>query len=319
MTPGNRTTNWHRKFKVISLCAAILLGTYAAVSWFVGSSLVAPAHRTIGSPPGDLPAESITIQSASGSSLSGWFIEAEEAKATVILLHPIRGDRRAMLGRARRLHAAGFATLLIDLQAHGESTGETISAGFFERHDVKAAVDFARGRNPTHQIGIIGWSLGGAAALLASPLQIDAMVLESVYPSISEAVHNRVSRRLGPLHHLLAPTLLLQLKPRLGVSVEQLRPIDHIRVVECPVLVASGDLDTHTTLAETERLFDAAQEPKQLVIFKGAAHTDLMKSDPIQYERDVIGFLQEHLTTTDHSDAHNESLSVSQGNPRFTE
>ena len=141
---------------------------------------------------------------------------------------------------------------------------------------------------------MVGRSLGGAASLLASPLNIDALVLESVYPTITEAIHNRVSMRFGVLHHILAPALLVQLQPRLGVSPSQLRPIDHIQDVGCPVLVASGDCDQHTTWAETQRLFGAARKPKQLALFEGAAHTDLLTYDRNKYQT-IIDFLNSHL------------------------
>lgn len=120
-------------------------------------------------------------------------------------------------------------------------------------------------------------------------------MLESVYPTLSEAVHNRVAMRLGSLHYVLAPALLVQLKARLGVWPSQLRPMDHIADVNCPVLVAAGELDRHTTLAETERLFNAAREPKRLVVFEGAAHVDLLQHQPDRYRNEVVGFLNTHL------------------------
>jgi fermentation-respiration switch protein FrsA (DUF1100 family) len=86
--------------------------------------------------------------------------------------------------------------------------------------------------------------------------------------------------RLGMPSHILTATLLVQLEPRLGISPAQICPIDHISDVGCPVLIAAGDCDCQTTLPETERLFQTAKQPKQLVIFEGAGHTDLLKHDP---------------------------------------
>ena len=277
----------------------VLVGlAFVATTWFVAGSLVAPAKHTVGSPPSGFQIESHTIRSESGSALAAWYVPCDGAHATVILLHPVRADRRAMLGRAELFRDAGYATVLVDLQAHGESPGKIITAGFRERLDVVATVDFARTKNPKHKIGIVGWSLGGAAALLASPLNVDAMVLESVYPTISEAVHNRVSMRLGALSHVVTPALLVQFKPRLGVSLSQLRPIDNISVVGCPVLVASGDVDLHTTLSETRRLYDTALEPKRLVIFEGAAHNDLLAYDRDKYQ-EILAFLDYNLRHTE--------------------
>ena len=132
--------------------------------------------------------------------------------------------------------------------------------------------------------------------MLGSPLEIDALVIESVYPTVTEAVHDRVSAQVGPLSHLLAPLLLCQFQPRLGISTDDLCPIDKIDEVNCPLLIASGDLYRHTPLAETRRMFEAAMTPKQLVIFVGAAHVDLLAHDPQRYEQEIIPFLRMHLS-----------------------
>lgn len=286
--------NWRnlRRLTMIACGAACLV--FVGASWFVAGALMAPAHRMVGPPPSGYGIETVTIGSESGSDLAAWYVPCEGATATVVLFHPIRTDRRAMLGRAKLLHNAGYATLLVDLQAHGESPGENITAGYRERFDVEAAVNYVRAKDPEHRIGVVGWSLGGAAALLASPLKIDALVIESVYPTIEEGVRNRISMRLGVLSHVLAPSLLIQLRPRLGIAPSQVRPIDHIHAVGCPILIAAGDCDMHTTLRETNRLFEAANEPKQLVLFEGAAHEDLLSSNPTRYN-EIVAFLDVYL------------------------
>ncbi len=264
-------------------------------AWIVGGALLAPANREVGPAPADFPVAETTIESESGSRLATWYAEADHSTATVVLLHGLRANRESMLDRARLLRRAGYSIVMIDLQAHGESPGEHITVGRLERLDAQAAVLYARTRNPDHKIGVIGCSLGGAAALLGSPLDVDAMVIESVYPTVTEAVHDRVSAQVGPLSHILAPLLLCQLQPRLGVSTDALRPIDRIDEVECPLLIANGDEDHHTTLAETQRMFERAKTPKQLVIFTGAAHVDLLAHDPEKYAQEVIPFLKIHL------------------------
>ncbi|MDG2384740.1 MAG: alpha/beta hydrolase [Pirellulaceae bacterium] len=281
---------------------AVLILMFVAVCWLVGNALIAPAHRSVGLPPSDFPAVEVTFPSKSAASISAWYAPVDNAVATIVLLHPIRADRRSMLGRAKLLHDLGYSTLLVDLQSHGESIGDRIALGELERHDAVAAVEFVRSRNPKHRIGVVGRSLGGAAALLASPLDIDALVLESVYPDVTEAVHNRIEMRLGPFHYVLAPALLVQLKPRLGVSPSELRPVDHIVKADCPVLVAAGDQDLHTTLTESRTLFQAANEPKQFVVFADAAHDDLLEHNSHQYRNEIVPFLDLHLRSTEASD-----------------
>lgn len=263
---------------------------------YVANSLVAPANHLVGLPPTDMNVVATKIPSESGSQLATWYLPADASHATAILLHPIRGDRRVMLGRAKLFHDAGYAVVMIDFQAHGESPGDHITIGYLESLDVQAAVDYARSLNPNHRIKIVGWSLGGAATLLASPLKIDAVVLECVYPTLDEAVHNRVAIRLGSLSGIISPVLLWQFQFRLGIAPSDLRPIDHIVDIGCPVLVVGGEFDQHTPLPETERLFDAAKEPKKLSVFKGADHTDLLEQNRTQYEAAVLPFLATYLS-----------------------
>lgn len=283
-----------RIWRAIVLACGVAILAFLGVAWLTAGALIAPANRPIGPPPEQWHVEEVELPSESGSDLAAWYIPNEQAKATLVLLHPLRTNRRAMLGRAQLFHDAGYAILLVDLQAHGESPGDNITVGYLERLDAAAAVDYVRARKPDSPIGVVGWSLGGAAALLASPLEIDALVLEAVYPTIQEAVNNRIAMRVGVLSHLLTPVLLVQIKPRLGISPADLCPIEHVSEIDCPVLIIAGDNDSHTTLAETKRLYGRGKEPKQLLIFEGATHTDLLNYDPENY-RKVVTFLDNHL------------------------
>ncbi len=87
----------------------------------------------------------------------------------------------------------------------------------------------------------------------------------------------------------------MQVKPRLGISTAQLKPLEKISELDCPILIASGDIDRHTTLRETERMYQNANEPKNLVVFAGAAHVDLLEHDREKYVDEVIGFIDRFL------------------------
>jgi len=186
--------------------------------------------------------------------------------------------------------------LLFDFQAHGESTGEHITFGYLESRDALAGASFLRSNAPDERVGLIGVSMGGAAALLASPpLEVNAMVLEAVYPTIDQAISNRLTMRLGGWSGCLTPLLSWQLKPRLGVDADVLRPIDKVGKVSVPKLFIVGAEDQHTTLEESRRMFDAASEPKELWVVNGARHVDLYPLARREYEQRVLGFFEEHL------------------------
>src|SRR5215831_11706795 len=130
-------------------------------------ALARPVIARVGTPPSSLDAEPVAFSSEFGSMIHGWFSSAPSARASVLLLPGIRANRLTMVRRAEFLREAGYAVLLIDFQATGESEGEAITFGWRERFDVLAAVRYLNARMPGRPVGVIGFSLGGAATLLA--------------------------------------------------------------------------------------------------------------------------------------------------------
>jgi uncharacterized protein len=268
-----------------------------ATAWILGEFLTHPVRHAIGSIPTDLQSrntQSIVFTSNSGRPVKGWFIPGKPGRGAIVLFHPVRGDRRSLLNRARLLSEDGYSVLLFDFQAHGESPGDLISFGYFERLDAQAAVKWLRAKLPGEKIGGLGVSLGGAAALLAD-LDLDAWVLEMVYPSIDQAIGNRLGRVLGPIGWGLRPLLTVQCRLRFGVDAEVLRPIDHIHRITSPKLLIAGSLDQHTPLVEAQSLFDAAVEPKEFWIRSGAKHVDLYEVDRASYRQRVLAFFDRSL------------------------
>jgi len=276
----------------LGVAAVVLLG----VVFYVGSTLAKPVHSAVGPTPAYPPADAVSFASSSGSQLRAWFARREEHAGGIVLLHGIRANRTTMLDRGRFLYDAGYSVLLVDLQAHGESTGDKITFGHLEALDAQTAVGFLRRHLPDEPIAALGSSLGGAACVLGpEPLDVDALVLEAVYPDVRQAVRNRLRIRFGKLGAWLAPLLTLQLKPRLGIDLDDLRPVAKIANARAPVLIIAGEQDERTTLADSQQLFDAAPQPKELWVVPGARHVDFHRYAQSEYELPVLQFLQQHL------------------------
>jgi fermentation-respiration switch protein FrsA (DUF1100 family) len=287
----------------------VLIGCFAlAVAGLCGAVLIAgvlmsrPVQSEVDPPPPGLAnVENVRIPSGSGTVLGGWWIDGEPGGGCMILMHGVRRNRRTMSRRAEILQQNGFAVLLFDFQAHGLSPGRAITFGHLEARDAAAAVAFVRQRLPDECLGVIGVSLGGAAALLPRvPLDVDALVLESVFPDLRSALANRLRIHIGPvagraLAPVLAPLFRLLMWTVLGVRSSRLRPIDHIATVTAPVLIASGTRDRSTTIAEARSLFERATEPKQFWAVEGAGHVNLERYDPDAYWPVILPFITRYV------------------------
>jgi alpha-beta hydrolase superfamily lysophospholipase len=275
-----------------------LIGLFAGLTacWFAGSFLVAPSLSSVGTPPPDLPAEAVSWKTSDGRRIKGWFVDGKKGQGAVVLLHRLRGNRRSMLGRARFLHRAGYAVLLYDFQAHGESPGDFMTFGHLESKDAESAVRYIKRRLPGEKIGAMGVSLGGAAALLGrTASSVDALVLEAVFTNLVEAVENRLAYHMAAPARYLSPLLLWQVEPRLGIDPKDLSPIDRIGSANAPILMIAGGDDRRATLEQSRRLFARAPRPKTLWVIEGAGHENFHRLAGSEYERRVLAFFQQYL------------------------
>ena len=285
----------------VSACmAAVILGAVG-----VGELLTGAAPTAVDSLAGtlstDFPVEpvQISVNTASPDAdarVHGWMRRGARGGGVVLLVHSIRSNRVEMLSRAKFLNAQGYGVLLIDLQAHGETLGDRITFGARESEDVGASVAYLRENFPSERIAAIGVSLGAAAIVLAQhALRLDAVVLESLHPTIEEAVENRLRLHLGVFGPTLSPLLLSQLSFRLNISPGELSPITRIGNLNAPLLLISGTDDQHTKVAETRRLFDAARQPKEMWIVPGGGHFNMHAYAGKEYEDRILDFLERYL------------------------
>ncbi len=283
-------------FRFITLFAVISFVVFVGAMYWVGDTLTKPSRVVTVLPPTELGGRNLTFLSETGTTLSGWFFPGISGRGAILLLHPIRSNKSDMLPRARFLIHEGFSVLLVDLQAHGESSGERITFGYREAKDIKAATEKLIDLAPGEKIGAIGVSLGAASLLFSGDhSSFSAIVLESMYSTIDEAVTNRLKNYLGSSGSLLTPLLLSQLNWQLGIPPNKLRPIDLVSQLQVPVLIVHGTEDRHTTLSEAEQLFAAIPEPKEFYKVSGAAHVDLHKYAGDEYKQRIVSFFTHYL------------------------
>jgi fermentation-respiration switch protein FrsA (DUF1100 family) len=297
-TGSHKKHKWRRRIGITAAVVLLALVVFfVAALWRLGGMLASPAFRPVGTAPADLAAVDVSFPSTSGSRIPGWLSRAGAGQGAVLVLHGSGANRSDMIPRAQFLHALGYTVLVIDMQAHGESQGgHWITFGDLESRDAAAAVEYLRHDAPGERIGIIGISMGAAATVLAEkPLGVDAVVLESMYPTIEDAVEDRLRMEPGPWAVPAAPLLIALTGMRIGVSPRRLRPIDHIAQLRAPLFLLHGAIDHHTHIEEAKAVFAAAVEPKTMWIVDGAAHVDLHHFAKEEYEARVGGFFAKYL------------------------
>ena len=151
------------------------------------------AHPELGPPPAGARAVSVA---AGDATIAAWVLAPPSPRATVVLLHGLRLDRRSLLPFAEKRHAAGYRAVLLDLPGHGESTGTHLGYGAPEARDVSQLLDALHVAGP---VGVFGYSYGGAVALhlAARDPRVHAVLTVSTFATPRRAVSD-YERRYFP-------------------------------------------------------------------------------------------------------------------------
>ncbi|AZO55346.1 MULTISPECIES: alpha/beta fold hydrolase [unclassified Mesorhizobium] len=285
--------------KLRGLLAIALVGLGAAacvVDWRIGTMLITREPWQALALPGDLPVERVVLDQPGAPELVGWVADRKGSCGTIVLLHGRGANRLALVQRAKLLLDAGYSVILFDLSGHGESGGAVQGFGYSEGQDAIRIMAFARQRFPDQKLGAVGASLGAAALVFAAPqAPADAYVLEQLYATLRETTAWRM-----PFHFwrgFQADVLLAQMPLRLGLSADDVRPVDRLGKIGRPLMLLAGSIDPFIDRGQVLALRNAA-DGSQLVWFEGAGHVDLLRYDQPRYRDAVLPFLATSLCRT---------------------
>ncbi|NMZ04464.1 alpha/beta hydrolase [Pseudomonas proteolytica] len=224
----------------------------------------------------------------SGQSLHGWWWPAAKKDAPAILyLHGVRWNLAGQLFRIEQLHAQGYSVLAIDYRGFGQSRGDLPSeSSVYE--DARVAWERFQLLQPDPGKRLIyGHSLGGAVAIdLAAELGQQA-VAEHLPPPVRGLVIESTFTSLADVAAAVANTSL----PVRWLLSQKFDSIDKIADIHMPLLVVHGLDDRYVPPRFSQQLFDAAQEPKHLLLVPGASHNNSLSLGGRSYRQALQGLL----------------------------
>lgn len=224
----------------------------------------------------------ITLETEDGESLDAWFLERDDAAATLIYF----GGNDFLMVKSRIIiesyRQIPVNLLLFDYRGYGRSSGEPTVAGVMA--DARAAYLYARNDAPDVQesVYVHGHSMGSfLSAMLADEEVVSGFILES---PISEV--NQWTRRLIPW--IARPFIRFNIDDPL----KEQSNLERVSRVDIPLLIMGGSNDEVTPFRMAEDLYEASvSSQKRLVKITGAAHNDLPKS--VEYRNALRDFFSD--------------------------
>ena len=221
--------------------------------------------------------ELIHIRSHDGLRLAGYFLPAEDAKGTLLLVHGYRGSPFVDFAMSYQFyHSLGWNILTVCQRAHGESEGKYISYGVKERYDVRDWALYLSDRfGPEQPVALIGISMGSATVLMSLgtglPANVKCVIADCGYTSPYEEFVHVLKRRHIPTQ----PTLwLAELFAKLfaGFGFKECSTLDTLKNNRLPVLFVHGENDKLVPIRFTVENYAACAANKRLLTVPEAGH-----------------------------------------------
>jgi uncharacterized protein len=238
-----------------------------------------PAGEYWRQPPNDR-VQDVALRLADGTALHAWWCPTEGWAAdqgAILYFHGNGGNLSGYSGRIKRLQQGPLhqAVLIVDYPGYGRSEGRPSEVGCYAAAD--AAYDWLTGEQgvPPQRVLIYGESLGGGVAVeLAARRDHRALVLEKTFTSM--------------------PDMAAHLFPWLPARWLVRNHFDNLsRIGQCrrPVFIAHGTADGTVPFVQGQRLFAAANEPKQFLQMEGYNHRN---SPAPEFDEALARFLGDH-------------------------
>ena len=292
-----------RAWMGIAAALVVVAVGYLLVAFLIARGTTAAEREPHEGDPGDfgLTFEEVRFKPRGDDlALEGWYVPGAPGEPVVLFVHG-QGSQRTgddILPLAADFAARGYGALMFDLRAHGTSGGDRASGGFFEQRDVLGALDYLQGRGvPPERVGVLGFSMGAAAAVLAAEQEpaLQALALDSPYAKVGDLVTNEAALKT-PFPRWLIPAFIpparLMAKWFYGIDLGRMIPEESVATLDYPILVIHGKNDDRVPVEHGIRVHGAAAAGSELWLVDSPGHSDAYLEAPEEYVRRIAAYFE---------------------------
>jgi hypothetical protein len=291
------TRGW---FKLLALPIAvgvlILLVAPLTLAVFITN---APPFAAISATPADygLAYEDVAITTSDGVGLTGYYVPSVNG-ASVIVLGGVSGFSEREIEYAGLLARHGYGALLLNLRGQGDSEGDAVLWGWWGEVDVVAGVEYLANRPDVdaERIGVLGMSVGGEQAISAAGID------HRLRAVVSEGATARGSRNEGQPAEGTGGWLIRYVDWVTRTAAGAMTSADYPTPLrdslaafdgQRALIISAGTMPDEIAAAQVFE--DVAPATVDVWIAPDASHTTAYRTNPDEWERRVIRFLDSTL------------------------
>ncbi len=289
---------------IIVITAIILL---LVISAFNAINLIHPSRTPIGSNPAassgykDIEFRNDTLD----YKLKGWFFPSQQNRGNVILVHGY-GLNRLQFGKDTynligSLQDAGHNVLAFDLRFSGQSEGDYVSLGYYEKLDIISAIHWLDKEHPG-KTALLGFSTGATAAMLAAAesKEIYALAVDTPFSDLRSFMDRHLSRWSSLPSFPFTRTILFALEVFCRMDASKVSPDKILNTINPrPVLFIHSENDSSIPVEDNYDMYDSylklSNGTSETWITSGAGHAASYTADQAGYANRIIEFFDRQL------------------------
>ena len=186
----------------------------------------------------------------------------------------------------------------------GASGGHTTSVGYYEVRDLLGAIAYVKTRSnaDASRIGVYGFSMGGATALLTTVVypDIKAVITDSAFASLDAVLKSSFKYFYRLPRFPFKPATVLASKVFSRTVLRRIHPVESLRKLssenrKVPILFIHNDKDPAVPISEAITLYSAYTGPKELWVIEGSGHIAALHTNRDIYTKMVVEFFKSNL------------------------
>lgn len=237
----------------------------------------------------------VNFTTKNNTAIEGWYGPLDSAaRGTVILFHSLMANKSLVLQQAYEFRYWGYNVLMVDIRAHGNSSGSTTTIGYYESEEVKLAYEYIKNLGEK-KIFLWGFSMGSVAIMKAvaeNQLAPAGLILETPFLSLQSHIKCRV-HLIGFPKQPFGFFITSWIGIERGFNALNFNVTRYASQIKCPVLLQQGSLDQLVPSDEAQTILESFASPdKKMVIYEGANHEPLLQRNAALWREETGNFLK---------------------------
>lgn len=242
--------------------------------------------------------ENFSVVSDSGYDIKGVILYPKEKTSNCIIFsHGVMMRWESMIPYAKVFCEMGYNCIMYDHRRHGQTGGKNTTYGYYEKHDLKNVIKYAKNRFGNASIlGIMGESMGASIMLQYAGMEyksdpVDFYISDCPYASLELQLKQSFKYKYHVGVFPIFNITRWAIKIRAKFDIMDVSPLSTISKVEKPILFIHGDEDTFVPTYMTKMLHEKKEGYKEILIVKNDKHAQSFVGDTTSYINKVKQFL----------------------------